>query len=188
MYFVGGERDSGWLNENGSELDRYFKGARYDVTVVQYLGRGHEHFQDEIQRLFDWMELSSHRRNFFPSELEVHSMRPWDNYFWWLELADIPARSIALPAEKKERSVRPIVTEAKILENNRITVSARSDRGTVWLSPDMVDFDKPITVTIKGRDIRNAAEANTRTLLEDVRTRGDRQHPFWANVDWPEKR
>ncbi len=115
-------------------------------------------------------------------------MRPWDNYFWWLELNDIPARSIALPAEAKERSVRPIITEARILENNRISVSARSDRGTVWLSPEMVDFDKPITVTIGGRNIRNAAEANTRTLLEDVRTRGDRQHPFWAKVVWPEQR
>ncbi len=190
MYFVGGERDSGWLNENGSELDRYFKGARYDVTVVQYLGRGHEHFQDEIQRLFDWMELSSHRRNFLPSKFEAHSMRPWDNYFWWLELDDIPAGSLALPFGDplRERKVKPIKTTGQILENNRISVSARSGRCTVWLSPDMVDFDKPITVTVGGRDIRNAAEANTKTLLEDVRTRGDRQHPFWAKVDWPVQR
>lgn len=27
MYFVGGERDGGWLNENGMELDRYLKGS-----------------------------------------------------------------------------------------------------------------------------------------------------------------
>ncbi|MEO8495515.1 MAG: peptidase, partial [Planctomycetota bacterium] len=103
MYFIGGERDGGWLNENGMELDRYLKSSRYDVTVVQYLGRGHEHFQDEIQRLFDWMELPSHRRQFFPREIEALSMRPWDNYFWWLELDQIPAASIALPADNKER-------------------------------------------------------------------------------------
>ncbi|MEX0818907.1 MAG: peptidase [Pirellulaceae bacterium] len=188
MYFVGGERDGGWLNDNGMELDRYLKGSRYDVTVVQYLGRGHEHFHDEIQRLFDWMELSSHRRQFFPREIEVLSMRPWDNYFWWLELDQIPTRSLALPAEGKERTIRPAKTSARILENNRITVSASSGRGVVWLSPEMVDFDQPITVTVKGRDIRKEATAKIKTLLEDVRTRGDRQHPFWANVQWPDQR
>ncbi|MBC8351226.1 MAG: peptidase [Planctomycetes bacterium] len=188
MYFVGGERDGGWLNENGMELDRYLKGSKYDVTVVQYLGRGHEHFQDEIQRLFDWMELSSHRREFFPREIEALSMRPWDNYFWWLELSQIPARALALPAEGKERTVRPIKTAARILENNRITVSARSGRGVVWLSPEMVDFEQPITVTVNGRNIRKDAATDVKTLLEDVRTRGDRQHPFWASVEWPANR
>jgi predicted esterase len=188
MYFVGGERDGGWLNDNGMELDRYLKGSRYDVTVVQYLGRGHEHFQDEIQRILEWMELPAHRREFSPREIEVLAMRPWDNYFWWLELSDIPKRSLALPAEQKERSVRPIRTKAQVLENNRVTVSARSGRGIVWLSPEVVDFDKKITVTVNGRDIRKEGAADIETLLEDVRTRGDRQHPFWAKVEWPEER
>jgi hypothetical protein len=191
MYFVGGERDGGWLNDNGMELDRYLKGARYDVTVVQYLGRGHEHFQDEIQRVFDWMELSSHRRQFFPREIEALTMRPWDNYFWWLELDQIPVRSIALPAEGEDklRKVRPIRTEARILENNRISVTARSGRGIVWLSPEMVDFAQPIAVSVNGgRNIRTEEAADLKTLLEDVRTRGDRQHPFWAKVEWPEQR
>ncbi|HRX78373.1 MAG TPA: peptidase [Pirellulaceae bacterium] len=187
MYFVGGERDGGWLNDNGMELDRYLKGSKYDVTVVQYLGRGHEHFQDEIQRLFDWMELSSHRRQFFPREIEALCMRPWDNYFWWLELDQFPSRTLALPAEGKERTVRPIKTAAKILENNRITVSAKSGSVVVWLSPEMVDFDQPITVTVNARNIRKVAAADAKTLLEDVRTRGDRQHPFWAKVEWPER-
>jgi predicted esterase len=188
MYFVGGERDGGWLNDNGTELDRYLKGSKYDVTIVQYLGRGHEHFQDEIQRLFDWMELSLHRRRFFPREIEALSMRPWDNYFWWLELDQMPSRSLALPSERKERKVRPIKTSARILENNRITVSAPSDAGIVWLSPEMVDFDQPIKVTINGHNLRKTAAADATILLEDVRTRGDRQHPFWASVAWPEKR
>jgi predicted esterase len=188
MYFVGGERDGGWLNDNGMDLDRYLKGSRYDVTVVQYLGRGHEHFQDEIQRLFDWTELSSHRRQFFPREIEALTMRPWDNYFWWLELDQIPPRAMAVPAEGKERNVRPIKSAAKILENNRITVSAKSGRCVVWLSPEMVDFAQPITVTVNGRPIRKDAAAEVKTLLEDVRTRGDRQHPFWAKVEWPDER
>jgi len=190
MYFVGGERDGGWLNNNGMELDRYFKGSRYDVTAVQYLGRGHEHFQDEIQRIFDWMEGPTHRRDFFPKEITALSMRPWDNYFWWLELSEIPSRSLALPAEsqEKERSVRPIQTRARILENNRITVSARSHRGIVWLAPEMVSFERPVNVSVNGHNIRYEGGADLEILLEDVRTRGDRQHPFWAKVEWPAQR
>jgi len=188
MYFVGGEKDNAWLNQNGMELDRYLKSGGCNVTVVQYLGRGHEHFQDEIQRIFDWMQLSAHRRRPFPTEIKALSMRPWDNYFWWLEIRDLPARSIALPAEGSERKVRPIQTEAElILENNRISVSARSDRGTVWLSPEMLSFEREITVMVNGRGIRWDGGVDIRTLLEDVRTRGDRQHPFWAKVEWPAK-
>jgi len=134
------------------------------------------------------MELSSHRRQFFPREIEALTMRPWDNYFWWLELDQIPPRAMAVPAEGKERNVRPIKSAAKILENNRITVSAKSGRCVVWLSPEMVDFAQPITVTVNGRPIRKDAAAEVKTLLEDVRTRGDRQHPFWAKVEWPDER
>lgn len=188
MYFVGGERDGGWLNENGTEFDRYLRRAKYDITIVQYLGRGHEHFQDEIQRIFEWMDLSSHRRNFFPREVEALTMRPWDSYFWWLEIDDIPAPAIAIPAEDRERDVKPIRTKAEILDTNRITVSARSGRGTVWLSPEMLSFEREIAVSVNGRSLRQEIAADIETILEDVRTRGDRQHPFWAKADWPERR
>lgn len=189
LYFVGGERDGGWLNENGAEFDRYLRSAKYDVTVVQYLGRGHEPFHDEIQRIFAWAEVTSHRRNFFPTHIEALSMRPWDNYFWWLEIDDIPTRSLAIPAEGRERQVNPIRTTADIIvDTNRVSVTARSGRGTVWLSPEMVSFDREIVVSIKSRRIREEIRADVGTILEDVRTRGDRQHPFWAKVDWPERR
>ncbi len=42
------------------------------------------------------------------------------------------------------------------------------------------------TITANGRRLNNADQmirADLRVLLEDVRTRGDRQHPFWARVD-----
>ena len=45
----------------------------------------------------------------------------------------------------------------------------------------MVNFEDRVTVTINGRRQLNI-EPDLETLLEDVRTRGDRQHPFWAKV------
>ncbi len=76
---------------------------------------------------------------------------------------------------------------------------------TVWLTPEMLDFDKPVNITINGQRVttrgrpdaerRSSSERPDRptrlrfvepdleTLLEDVRTRGDRLHPFWAKVE-----
>lgn len=185
MYFVGGEKDGAWLQENGIEFDRYMRYSGYDCTIVQYRGRGHESFQDEIQHIFTWMNAPGHIRDFYPREVEVMSMRPWDNYFWWLELDDFPAGTMVIPAQwPPTRGTRAIQTSAKILENNRITIRTGAQKATVWLAPEMLSFEREITVTVNGRDIREDIKPDAEVLLEDVRTRGDRQHPFWASVAW----
>jgi hypothetical protein len=46
----------------------------------------------------------------------------------------------------------------------------------VWLSPDLIDFDRRITF---GRE-RIEIAPDVEVILWDVLTRGDRQHPFWA--------
>ena len=62
LYFVCGELDGDKMVKNGFEYDAYMQVSRAgvnDCTVVEYEGRGHEHFSDEILRLFDWMGASS---------------------------------------------------------------------------------------------------------------------------------
>ena len=53
----------------------------------------------------------------------------------------------------------------------------------VWLSPEIVTFDNSLKVEINGKPHRKKVVPSIETLLEDVRTRGDRQHPFWAKVE-----
>jgi hypothetical protein len=54
----------------------------------------------------------------------------------------------------------------------------------VWLSPELLDFTQPATVTVDGRTLhRGPVVPDLTLLLEDVRLRGDRQHPFWAVVE-----
>jgi len=79
FYFVGGELDGNRRELNSRDFDRYLTKNNFDTVIVEYRGRGHEHFQDEIQDIFTWMNL--HQRRFFPKEFEVASMRPWDNFF-----------------------------------------------------------------------------------------------------------
>jgi hypothetical protein len=182
LYFVGGEMDADRMSRNAMDLDRYLTRHSYDVIVVSYLGRGHEHFVDEIQRLFDWMEL--HRRDFYPREFECVSMRPWDDFFWWAETRQLPSRSTVLPVNwPPDDGVRPARTEGKILENNRIWLRTGAERAAVWLNSEMVDFSSRINVVINGRGRNQIIEASAQVLLEDVRTRSDRKHPFSAKFE-----
>jgi len=181
-YFIAGELDGDKLGRNARDLDRCFKRPNYDVMVVEYIGRGHEHFQDEIQRLFQWMEL--HRRNFFPREFTSASMRPWDNFFWWVELDDFPARSMVLPTDWPLRgATRAIATSGSVLPGNSIRLRTGAATATIWLTPDLVDFQKRIEISLNGRPQNVEAVPRVETLLEDARTRGDRLHPFWARVE-----
>jgi hypothetical protein len=157
----------------------------FDATLVEYLGRGHEAFHDEIQRMFDWM--NRRRREFAVREFECSTMRPWDTFFWWLEAANLPERSMVQPALwPPPRNARPLLLRGRVYDTGKISVEARGGSATVWLSPDLVDFTKPIVVEITGRTAigrANPIEPSLQVLLEDARTRADRQHPFWAKVE-----
>ena len=184
FYVVAGELDGGKLIKNATDLDRYLRRG-FDATVVEYLGRGHDDFYDEILRIFDWMGRL--RRNFFPREFACETMRPWDNSFWWIEVQGLPPRAMVDPADwPPPAGTQPVQVKASINNRNGINVRTGTSQVTVWLSPKMVDFKQRSTITANGRRLNNPDQmirADLRVLLEDVRTRGDRQHPFWARVD-----
>ena len=184
FYFVIGELDGNTRSLNAREFDRYLTRSNYDVLVVEYRGRGHEHFHDEVIHLFDWM--ARHKRDFFPREFEAVSMRPWDNFFWWVELEELPSRSMVLPLNwPPGTGSRPAATTASLLpQNNSVSVSTGAAKATVWLAPEMVDFQQPVNVRVNDpRGRPQTIQPSSEVLLEDVRTRGDRQHPFWAKVE-----
>ena len=181
MYFVCGERDGNKLSLNADEWDHYLlHNNNSDVMIVQYQGRGHEDFHDEIQNLFTWMNL--HKRNFFPKKFTVYSLRPSDKFFWWIETDKPLDTNVILPVEWGSKTARAAKTVGTINPTNGVSVDRSTQKATVWLSPEMVSFDKPVTVSIDNRKKTNI-QPSVPTLLEDVRTRGDRQHPFWAKVE-----
>jgi len=186
MYVVSGELDGTKAIDNAQDLDRYMT-RNFDVTVVEYLGRGHEHFFEEIIHLFDWMGRK--RRNFFPREFECQTMRTWDNFFWWVELDQLPSRSVVEPHMwPPERNVRATATEASIRSSNGLYVKTGAGRVTLWLSPEIVEFDHRMRLQVNGTRLNTGdVRPSLTVLLEDVRRRGDRQHPFWAKVVMPSR-
>ena len=184
FYVVAGELDGAKLAKNARDLDRYLRRG-FDTTVVEYPGRGHEDFYDEILRIFDWM--GRFHRNFFPREFTCETMRPWDNFFWWVEVQGLPPRSMVDPADwPPPAGTQPVQVKATINDKNGLNVRTGTSQVTVWLSPKMVDFKQRSTITVNGRRLNSADQMirpDLHVLLEDVRTRGDRQHPFWARLD-----
>ena len=186
IYIIGGELDNDCFARNSMDLDRCFSKG-FDITYVEYRGRGHEHFSDEIIRVFAWMQRK--KRLFFPPSIDAVTMRPWDRFFWWVEMSGAPAKTVVMPsAWPPPPTIRPFTIEAKTTPGNTVAVRCGADRVQIWLSPELVDFTKPVVITLNGRRLKNNAKTDTpvadmRLILEDLRTRGDRQHPFWATIE-----
>jgi len=218
FYVVLGELDGGRIGRDVQVLDRYLKNG-YNTTVVEYIGRGHEHFLDEQLLLFDWMNRC--KRSFpLPRERELthdrvfacSTMRPSDNVFWWARIESLPPNSIltgwTTPHEAKPfitgsgltapggggmapsvplpRGVRPLLVQGNVPTSNTLVLTAGNSRTTIWLSPEMVDFKSRVSITVGGRrpaGVPAIIKPSVETMLEDLRIRGDRQHPFWAKVE-----
>jgi predicted esterase len=182
MYIIGGELDTGRLDANAMDIDRYLRRS-FDITYVEFLGRGHENFSDEILRAMDWMGRK--QRTFFPKKYDAVSMRPWDRFFWWAEFEGFPPRTVLLPAQwPPGAGYQPATIEAVLTPGNTVNVRSGASRTRVWLSPELVDFSRNLTITVDGeRTYRGIPQADLWTLLEDLRLRVDRHHPFWQVVD-----
>jgi predicted esterase/tetratricopeptide (TPR) repeat protein len=183
FYVILGELDGTKITKNALDLDRYLKYG-YNATAVEYQGRGHDDFHEDILHIFDWM--GRFRRNFFPREFICATMRDWDNFFWWVELDDMPPKTQVDPGHwPPPAGTRPAQVKGKIVNNN-INVTAGGSQVSVWVSPQMVDFKQRVNVTVNGQQINTKEpflQGDLRTILEDARTRADRQHPFWTRLD-----
>lgn len=185
-YFVYGEHDASGLREKlGATIDKYIKRPKHDCLAVEYRGRGREHFYEELPRIIQWLELSSHRRNRAVSEIDVATMRPGDRFFYWLETPELNPDAVtnAFLFEPKTSGIKAKLLDPK---TNGVLVSRLpAKRVWIWLSPDMVDFARPIQVTLYSKKKVFNLAPSIAILLEDVRTRGDRQAPFFQKIELP---
>ena len=80
-------------------------------------------------------------------------------------------------------------TKARVVPaTNGVIVSPGWGKFKIWLSPELVSFAGRVSVIVNGKPFsvggkRPTIQPSVATILEDVRTRGDRQHPFWAKVE-----
>jgi pimeloyl-ACP methyl ester carboxylesterase len=190
-YIVYGEMDGVRMNSPGIGItaDRYLKNLQYDSIVVEHIGQGRGLFSSELPRIMQWMQLSSRRRQRAPRVLDFVTMRPGDRFFYWLEVDQVSPEVVSNSLELQPRrdAARRGKFEANLLDSaiNGVRVSKvpSADRGAwVWLSPEMVDFGRDITLIFRGKTTKYNLTPDISVMLEDVRQRGDRSHFFWQKV------
>ncbi|MCH2183669.1 MAG: esterase family protein [Mariniblastus sp.] len=186
VYVVLGEKDLAAKEASKAALNKWLSSKKYaECVYVEYKGRVNEPFVEEIVEIFKWAKA---QRRKLPDtsgfSIDVKGRRPWDNYFWFYEMKGFPRSATTWPQLWARRHPKPLLLSAELKGNqtNRFIIgpSNQGEGVTLWLSPEFVDFSKEIVITGRGRNVSRFIEPSAAVMLEDVRSRGDRQHPFWA--------
>jgi len=162
----------------------------YPALTVLYKGRGMEWFGAELPNIFDWLNRKKRAepwRELGAVGHEYRSARESDNRFYWLSTNELDEKLV------KRAPLSPARLNAKILEGNQIHVTTFGVKQvTVWISRQMVDFERPITVTLNGKykwtNGGKAVKPDISTMLEDFYDRNDRQRLFFYKVEFPNVR
>lgn len=183
-YFVNGGRDFDSKRANSTVWNKQMISRDFDTIIVHYKGRGTERFSDELPNIFLWM--SPQRRQFDVREFECASLRPWDSYFWWLEVDLENHPKMIMPEQNwntvKNRSNWDITGELKDTRPNYFYIRGARENAILWLSPELVDFSLNVEINGQSGTFKGGVQPSRKTILEDVRTRADRQHPYWAKI------
>jgi hypothetical protein len=178
----------------------------YQSLLVMYRGRPTDFFSAEVPNIFDWMsrkrralgfpELGRSPNSGFNGE-EFHSFRPTDDRFYWAS-SDAVNEKFTISDLATTRKGTPAAIQANIRDGNQVTAFTRGLKQlTLWFgrvydpqtgARDMIDFSKPVRVTLNGRQSwsGNGKPLTPRmdVLLEDFCRRGDRKRLFFAKVEF----
>ena len=87
--------------------------------------------------------------------------------------------------ETRVNRVSPMNLMGKVTSANTIIISrSAAKRNTLFLSPELVDFEKKVTVKVRGRiRYHDFLNYDVSVMLDDFRLRGDRQKLYWAKLE-----
>ena len=174
-YVVAGELDRNSLEHNAMVFNNMMR-KRHNIVYVEYIGRGYEHYYEEIHRVFEWMSLQ--KRNGWPKEMEFNVRRPRDNRFYWVHAFGLP-KAITQPSSRP----RTMALNVRVSEGNTMRISSGASFHDIFLSPEIVDFDKKLTVR-KGqlRKFSGFPTPSIEDTLDGLRETGDRQQLRWQRL------
>lgn len=189
-YVVNGELDlRQGFEANYLNLDRMLR-IGFDLIYTQYIGRGYDSYYSEIHAIFDWM---NDRRRVHPvKEFEAQVLRASDRSYYWLDCDGLPVATAASDVmvdnhKLREKPIKPLTLKARIAdaadETATIYIHSGAPRHTLWLSPEMLDYDKRLSVQVRGRSrFNNFPRADIEAMLDDLKFRGDREMLFWTRI------
>ena len=178
-YIVGKGYDTreGRDTTSNQVLNNLLTQSKFDVMLVEYIGRSGVNMTDEVPKFYDWMELASHVRAPLPKEFHMRSMRKADNRFFWISAGGLPRDYVLpLPADAGVK-ITPMDFHVRIPPAaNTLFLPDLTKNYTIRLTPELVDFDKPVDVKIGSRKVAHELlKPEVDGMLEELRARGDRK-------------
>lgn len=191
VYSVVGQKDTGSIGRCMAVWNEWLtSNTRFNLlTLVIYKGRLNEPFPEEQEPMLNW---ALRRLRYWPGRgddltVDCRILRPWDSFYWLLELGGLPDDRLMPPEEWRDKD-RPKAVSLSINRKAgnpnlfRLGPSQNVGSGaTLWLSNEYCDLSQRIEIDGRG-SFKDFVIPSRRTMLEDVRQRGDRKHPFWAKL------
>lgn len=179
-YVVGRGYDQNDVRDSTSNyvFDRILQRSKFDFMVVEYLGRNGDGVRDEVPKFFDWMDNPTRVRHPQPKAFKMRSLRKTDNRFFWVTGSSLP-RDIVLPQPpNSNQRVIPMEFDVSIPSGANVIRLSKSptERYTLRLTPDLVDFDNLLSVKIGDRVVfKKIVKPDAEQMLEELHARGDRK-------------
>jgi len=182
LYSIDGSLDGGAPVRNQRAV-RLLGSLGADATYVEYIGRGHEAFLEEHERVSLWM--LRHRRDPAPKQLHLVALRNGDRRRRWIEIQG--TRKRLQPMTGGRLRIRPEPTAAIVqasVSDGVFTVRTQNvSKLRILLSPKLVDFSKKVTVVLNGRNLLpRAVRPDWAFALADSFARRDRRDIHLAQI------
>ena len=181
LYVVGGQIDRDVPDRIAPQL-RDMMIAGDDVTYVEYFGRGTEQYGEENANILDW--FLRHRRDPYPEAIDARVLRPTGRRKWWVETGPLPASALAAGRSPGRGRAATLSVEATAREGNLLVVRCGAKPVTVWLSPELVDYETRVDVRMNNRRaLRDFLRPELDPLLDDLKARADRRMTFTTRLE-----
>lgn len=172
-----------WGRENG-----------LDWTFVEKNG-GHEIYRDELPKVAAFFR--AHPRDLYRRSVYLRAggamkfVRTWQIKGWPEHTVYSEKRPLRwnmrhwVEIEPRPERAEPLSLLATNRGDNRIEITSDGVRNlTVFLHPKMVDFDKPVSITVNGKQMHNANPAvDPKLMFRLAQEFDDRGRVFWSKVE-----
>lgn len=169
------------------------KALDLDLIYKEYPDGGHEWFPEENDPVLDWFATKTRPR--YPRDVEIYSDDPIITRSWWVEIVERDGAEVGVTphvdmdgklVEERPKFKPAAHVEARALdEKNGIRITAKGVRKLrVYLHDELVDFARPITVTVNGKaQVYKDVKPDAGFLVGEARRTGDRSRLYWAALD-----
>jgi len=193
-YFVTGEMSGAFPNLR--KLYERWMPRGYPAMLTVYRGRGLEWYSAEIPRLFDWMNRKTRARGTAVLRLNQFSVEPWqiardgNDRFYWVGVSQGGVRPSNQLANGLKKVVQPLPQFTADIGKGgtiNITQSLGIRKFTIWLERDLVDWTKPVRVTVNGNVpigyTPKVLTPDLHLMLEELHRTADRKLLFLGKIE-----